>query len=92
MTPEERSLRLSRHVRFRIIAGECVVVDQNASTVAVLNKAGGRVLEMLRDGCNRAQLVTRTAERYRISQGVARRDLDGFLSQISHQEWLVEQP
>lgn len=75
-------LRLAGDVRFRVVAGEAVVVRQEAGEVMVTNATGARILELL-DGRRTLADVVRTLEaELEVSQERLTADVERFAEEL----------
>ncbi|MEM8963680.1 MAG: PqqD family protein [Acidobacteriota bacterium] len=86
----QTDLSLSEDVRFRVVPDGCVVVNQQDSTIAVVNRVGGQVLAWIRDGhMAREELVRSLATTWGIEPSRADRDLGAYLDELVELGWLV---
>ena len=79
---DERVLRPRRDVRIRVVAGEGVVLRQEAREVLVVNAVGARVLELL-DGRRPLGAVVATLAAERAAPAATiRHDVEAFVAEL----------
>jgi PqqD family protein of HPr-rel-A system len=76
------ALRTRADVRFRVIAGEAVVLRQEAGETFVLNEVGARLLQWIAEGLPAAALPAQVAREFAVDEATAERDTDLFLSEL----------
>jgi len=69
-------------VRYRLIAGEGVVVRQNQGEVLVLNGVGARMLQLLAQGLSAASIASRLASEYDAAVPQIEADLEAFAREL----------
>jgi hypothetical protein len=63
--------------------GEIVALDDRSLQYVSANPAGAVVWQALVEGATRDELLARILEQYEVEEGVAARDLDGFLGELA---------
>ena len=74
--------RVASDVRFRIVAGEAVVVRQEAGEVMALNSTGARILELVDGGRTVAAVVEALEQELEVSREQLTADVEVFLSEL----------
>lgn len=69
-------------VRFRIIAGEAVVLRQDVGETLVLNEVGARVLQLLAAGTAASDLPERIVQEFAVSPDIALADTAAFVAEL----------
>ena len=84
MTPVSPISVLARasDVRYRIVAGEAVVVRQSAAKVLGLNEVGSRLFDLLDGRTSIAELVDRMVEEYEVERELLEADALRFLAEL----------
>lgn len=76
------AFRRRSDVRFRVIAGEAVVLRQEEAEVLVLNEVGARILE-LADGSHSAKAIVDTLEsEFEVERAELESDVETFLGDL----------
>lgn len=75
-------MKLSPHVRYRIVDNEAVVVRQNEGDVLVLNEVAGRVLDLVAGGLSAEEIGSRLAGEYDAPESSIRNDVERFLGEL----------
>lgn len=69
-------------VRFRLIAGEAVVLRQEAGETLVLNEVGARLLQLIAQGHDAAELPGRIAAEFAVESDDAAADTARFVDEL----------
>lgn len=77
-------LRLRGHdLNWRIVEGEVMILDDRGATYYAATGAAATLWPMLVAGSTRDALVVHLCDAFGIEAGVARRDVDAFLVELS---------
>jgi len=76
------ALRPRSDVRFRRVAGEGVVLLQDANEVLALNEVGARILEHIGDGLTMAGIVDRLLEEFDADRAELEADTAEFVREL----------
>jgi len=76
------NLRPRSDVRFRRVAGEGVVLLQDANEVLALNQVGARILEHIGDGLTVAEIVERLLEEFDVDRSELEADTTEFVREL----------
>ena len=63
--------------------GEIVALDDRSLQYVSANPVGAVVWQALVEGATREELLARILEEFEVEEGVAARDLDGFLGELA---------
>ena len=75
-------LRKSPSVRFRVVAGEGVVIQQKSAEVLVVNEVGARILSLVDGERSAASIASAVAQEFDADRDMVARDLDGYLDEL----------
>jgi len=78
----ERTYQRSSEVRYRILAGEAVVVRQDVAEVLVLSEVGARVLDLLDGKRTLADVRDLLLVEYEVEQAQLEQDLDEYIHNL----------
>ncbi len=82
MSEEHTSYQTCADVRFRVIAGEGVIIRQEAGEAIVVNEVGARILKLLSEGMSATTLVDRIAQEFDVEKDDLARDVDRYVSEL----------
>ncbi len=77
-----RKLAISRHVRWRKVAEEAVIVNQADAELIVLNSTGCRLWELLAEGETPAAIAERIHQEFEVDQAQAVVDVNQCLASL----------
>ena len=69
-------------VRFRVIAGEAVVLRQEAAEVLVLNEVGARILELSDGSVSLGSIVEQLEEEFEVARQELESDVTTFVGDL----------
>ena len=81
-TAQPTTYRLRSDVRFRIVAGEAVILRQSDAEVLTLNRVGSRMLELLAGGEDSDQVGAKIAKEFGADPREVRDDLQEFVQEL----------
>jgi len=74
---------------WRNVGNELVVLELSTSTYLTLNGPAKRLWEALASGFGVEELIEMLVERYKISEELARKDTESFLTELAQRKLLV---
>ena len=74
--------RRKSDVRFRVIAGEAVVLRQEDAEVLVLNEVGARILELTDGSRDLAAIVDELEREFEVERAELETDVEGFVRDL----------
>lgn len=89
-------MRVSNQFIARKIADEHLLIPVGEAAMTVkgliaMSESGALLYEKLKDGCSRSDLIAALTAEYDVTEAVAARDTDAFLSQMRQLKILVEE-
>lgn len=80
---DDKPIRLSvAGISSRMVDGELVVLDLDASRYLAVGGSGTMLFELFRVPRHRADLVTALVDRFEVDEDTARRDVNRFLAKL----------
>ncbi len=84
----EQLLTLNKHVRYRDVGGEGVLVHLAEGKVTVVNPVGLFIIQQLQQPKTRNQLLAAIIDEFEVSIGQAASDLDRFIAELDAEQLL----
>ena len=72
----------SSEISTRVLGDETIVLHLPSSKYLTISGVGSRLFELLAEERSVDELVTTIVEEYEVESGIARRDIDGFLTDL----------
>ncbi len=69
-------------VRFRVIAGEGVIIRQEIGEALVVNEVGASILKLLNEGVSTSKLIERIAQEFDVEEERLTLDVHRYLSEL----------
>lgn len=69
-------------IRFRVIAGEGVIIRQNVGEAIVVNEVGARILELLREDMSTLDLIEKMALEFDVGRDELKQDVYPYLAEL----------
>jgi hypothetical protein len=84
-------LKISQSIRLTKSQDGGILLDVEHGAIFSLNPVGTRIIELLEEGQSLSSLVPQISREFGVSEEIAARDVDEFLSSLQQQRLLNEQ-
>lgn len=82
MNDQQQHFTLHPQARFRTIAGEGVIIQQETGQAVVVNGIGARILTLLSDGLDSAEIVARLDDEYALGDAPVEQHVAHYLAEL----------
>lgn len=76
------TLKLQKHIRWRLVGNEGVVLNQDKGEVLVLNKLGIRILELLKNRVDVGDLSEVLLQEYEVDAATLEGDIQHYIDEL----------
>ena len=76
------ALRVQKHIRWRLVGDEGVVLNQDQGEVLVLNKLGIRILELLENSVKVGDLTEVLLQEYEVDAATLETDIQKYIDEL----------
>lgn len=77
-----KNLKISPHVRYRLIEDETLIINQDSNQLLVANAIGARILDLIKKGHTLQEIEQILAQEYHVGDANVAEDLDSFCSRL----------